>query len=257
VIGCCHGVISGAELRLKPWGKIFNLQSLVKPRSQNKALGQAFTLIELLVVIASIGILAAMLLPALARAKERARATECLNQLRQAGVAFNLFLQDHNETLMYRIYQNAPPAILNSPDPAQYGYDEILMPLVANNPHMFICPDQKLTDVTVLSSNYFGQPGYGMNWYYDDTSMNKVTAPSGTILLTESAGANDTGSHRADRDSETPGELDDTRHDGRANYLFFDYHVERLTFEQTYNPPSPNLWGTDFGDHTNNVVWTD
>ncbi|MCI0745190.1 MAG: prepilin-type N-terminal cleavage/methylation domain-containing protein [Verrucomicrobia subdivision 3 bacterium] len=59
----------------------------------------AFTLIELLVVLAVVGLLAALILPALGRAKESARATSCLSNLRQTGVALQLYVQDNNNRL--------------------------------------------------------------------------------------------------------------------------------------------------------------
>ena len=64
----------------------------------NSARNWAFTLIELLVVIAIIAILAAMLLPALAKAKQAAQMTKCRNNLHQIGIGLHLYVDENRET---------------------------------------------------------------------------------------------------------------------------------------------------------------
>jgi len=75
----------------------------MKSRSSTASSRNAFTLVELLVVIAMIGVLAALLLPALARAKNRAFAIQCLNNNRQLMLAWRLYSDDHQDRLPYNV----------------------------------------------------------------------------------------------------------------------------------------------------------
>jgi prepilin-type N-terminal cleavage/methylation domain-containing protein/prepilin-type processing-associated H-X9-DG protein len=91
-----------------------NLSAALAWARRTRNAGPGFTLIELLVVIAIIAILAGLLLPALARAKSKARGIQCLNNSRQLSMAWRMYVEDNNDALLFA---SEDPA-----NPATYGY---------------------------------------------------------------------------------------------------------------------------------------
>jgi prepilin-type N-terminal cleavage/methylation domain-containing protein/prepilin-type processing-associated H-X9-DG protein len=196
-----------------------------------------FTLVELLVVIAIIGILAALLLPALATAKASANRIMCVDHLRQLALATAMYVQDNDG---FYPSSNGP---YKWPEAIRDGY---------RNLNLLVCPDDTANapgTTVALADN--APRSYLINAWTDyfDLLPQPVVAeimpesfikePSDTVLFGEKE--EDAGDFLMDlRTANELTVLEQTRHRGGANYAFADTSVRFLKFGRSLKPI--NLW---------------
>jgi len=203
-------------------------------------INRAFTLIELLVVIAIIAILAAILFPVFARARENARRASCQSNLKQIGLGIFQYSQDYDEKfpLWYADNDGSGGQTMVGTGAGNPGVDagwaELIQPYLKST-QIFQCPSEN-NGPPVAGSNNLNYTDYMSNLYDINASggMVGLNYPTQTVLLVDwksaqsgsSAMANYlwSGSITADN-----GQSDEFhRHLGGDNFLFSDGHVKWL-----------------------------
>jgi prepilin-type N-terminal cleavage/methylation domain-containing protein/prepilin-type processing-associated H-X9-DG protein len=230
---------------------------------RNHQLGKrkGFTLIELLVVIAIIAILAAILFPVFARARENARRTSCLSNLKQIGLGMLQYSQDYDESLINHYYGSSGDTTAPTSATVSYKWMDAVQPYVKST-QLFVCPSasniiyrpqQSLTGsqiVTTGSGTNSGYGGYAMNnvgWQTGDAytpptyqragSMAAVQIPASTVWVVDANGnyqiEKDYGRNIGDPTGNPPDvQWIRWRHLDTANVLFCDGHVKAMNVGQ-------------------------
>jgi prepilin-type N-terminal cleavage/methylation domain-containing protein/prepilin-type processing-associated H-X9-DG protein len=245
---------------LKSQNQIMNTPFV--PEKANRA---GFTLIELLVVIAIIAILASILFPVFGRARENARKSSCMSNLKQIGLGVMQYSQDFDERFPYATH-NSPPLTINGVSPATY--DLTIQPYTKSF-QVFSCPSDSKTPEVTLGDGTKVRRSYSMAAYISATAVAQVPAPSLTVFLNERTGIDSSGNKisattydyfiyttgTTEMSAENGFNLNDGatptgmagRHLAFNNILYADGHVKavRITNDRstTILPGHPNNYG--------------
>lgn len=195
---------------------------------------RGFTLIELLVVIAIIAILAAILFPVFAKAREKARQASCLSNLKQMGLAALSYAQDYDEMFMYGYYPGTC-AWGHAHTPADgvhaaYSWPSFLVPYVKNT-QIFRCPS---ATPTICSAGVGGASGttsaYGIN--YDGVcgwAMGSMDKPAERMMMQDMQNWFVISSTNTQATCFSSFGTGITRHNDGANVNFCDGHAKWLS----------------------------
>ena len=145
---------------------------------------RGFTLIELLVVIAIIAILAAILFPVFAKAREKARQISCASNERQLGLAILQYVQDNDETLTPL---RGPAGTAAADNPSYQGWAGPIYPYV-KSVAVYQCPDDPTVPKTTVTPTQY-PVSYFFNKNAIAVTLAQFNAPASTVLLAEEQGA--------------------------------------------------------------------
>ncbi len=228
----------------------------------HKNSAKAFTLIELLVVIAIIAILAAILFPVFARARENARRSSCQSNLKQMGLSILQYTQDYDETMPYsRIWSNNPATQF-------YSWQHAVQPYT-KSVQLFKCPSNTSTSIITsttpgtiavpqsyvcVGGNDGSTSAAGMDARWggrvamifsaqsfptgvSPTRLSQFDTPATTLVVGEHISRNQP--EYFVNGTIAAGSFDFTNHLGTTNFLFADGHVKAMKPSATF---IPNMW---------------